>query len=92
MKNLFFICFSVVFFSANNGVFAQQQKAADPIELKVKVLLAKMTLDEKIGQMNQYNGFYEATVCPPIVGNTASIFCSIKICSRLSQFSGNKYT
>jgi hypothetical protein len=53
MKNLFFICFSVVFFSANNGVFAQQQKAADPIELKVKVLLAKMTLDEK-----KFENFY----------------------------------
>ena len=69
MKNLFFICFSVVFFSANNGVFAQQQKAADPIELKVKVLLAKMTLDEKIGQMNQYNGFYEATGPAPKEGS-----------------------
>jgi beta-glucosidase len=69
MKNLFFICFSVVFFSANNGVFAQQQKATDPIELKVKVLLAKMTLDEKIGQMNQYNGFYEATGPAPKEGS-----------------------
>ena len=69
MKNLFFICFSVVLFSANNGVFAQQQKAADPIEIKVKALLAKMTLDEKIGQMNQYNGFYEATGPAPKEGS-----------------------
>jgi beta-glucosidase len=69
MKNLFFICFSVVFFSANNGVFAQQQKTADPVELKVKALLAKMTLDEKIGQMNQYNGFYEATGPAPKEGS-----------------------
>jgi len=69
MKNLFFICFSVVFFSANNGVFAQQQKATDLIEIKVKTLLAKMTLDEKIGQMNQYNGFYEATGPAPKEGS-----------------------
>ena len=69
MKNLFFICFSVVFFSANNGVFAQQQKATDLIEIKVKILLAKMTLDEKIGQMNQYNGFYEATGPAPKEGS-----------------------
>jgi beta-glucosidase len=68
MKNLFFICFSVVFFSATNGVFAQQQPA-DPIEFKVKALLAKMTLDEKIGQMNQYNGFYEATGPAPKEGS-----------------------
>ena len=69
MKNLFFICFSVVFFSASNGVFAQQQQVADPIEIKVKALLAKMTLDEKIGQMNQYNGFYEATGPAPKEGS-----------------------
>ena len=69
MKNLFFICFSVVFFSASKGVFAQQQQVADPIEIKVKALLAKMTLDEKIGQMNQYNGFYEATGPAPKEGS-----------------------
>jgi beta-glucosidase len=68
MKNLFFICLSLVFFSATNSVFAQQQPA-DPIELKVKALLAKMTLDEKIGQMNQYNGFYEATGPAPKEGS-----------------------
>lgn len=31
------------------------------IEDKVFVLLQKMTLEEKVGQMNQYNGFWEAT-------------------------------
>jgi beta-glucosidase len=37
--------------------FAQQQT----IDQKVDALLAKMTLDEKIGQLNQYNGDWEAT-------------------------------
>ena len=69
MKNLFVICFLFVFFSATNGVFAQQKKATDPIEIKVKALLAKMMLDEKIGQMNQYNGFYEATGPAPKEGS-----------------------
>ena len=69
MKNLFFICFLFVFFSATNDVFAQQQQTTDPIEIKVKALLAKMTLDEKIGQMNQYNGFYEATGPAPKEGS-----------------------
>jgi beta-glucosidase len=36
----------------SNGVFAQQ----DSIDLKVGDLLSKMTLAEKIGQLNQYNG------------------------------------
>ena len=29
--------------------------------MKVDSLLNIMTLDEKIGQMNQYNGFWDAT-------------------------------
>jgi len=37
--------------------FAQQQT----IDQKVEALLSKMTLDEKIGQLNQYNGDWEAT-------------------------------
>lgn len=33
----------------------------DPIDKKVDSVLSKMTLDEKIGQLNQYNGDWEAT-------------------------------
>ncbi|HEY8999829.1 MAG TPA: glycoside hydrolase family 3 N-terminal domain-containing protein [Mucilaginibacter sp.] len=52
------ICFLLAFciLSINNG-FAQQQT----VDQKVEALLAKMTLDEKIGQLNQYNGDWEAT-------------------------------
>jgi beta-glucosidase len=78
MKNLFFICFLFVFFSASKGVFAQQQQAADPIEIKVKVLLAKMTLDEKIGQMNQYNGFWDITGPTPKDGQAAKKYADLK--------------
>ncbi|MDF1549410.1 MAG: beta-glucosidase BglX [Bacteroidales bacterium] len=39
------------------------------IENKVNELLSKMTLDEKIGQMNQYNGFWEVTGPEPVGGN-----------------------
>ena len=45
------------------------QKADDPIEAKVEALLRKMTLEEKIGQMNQYSGFWEATGPAPKGGN-----------------------
>ncbi|HRF41207.1 MAG TPA: glycoside hydrolase family 3 N-terminal domain-containing protein, partial [Saprospiraceae bacterium] len=41
----------------------------DPIEAKVEALLRKMTLEEKIGQMNQYSGFWEATGPAPKGGN-----------------------
>jgi len=44
------------------GVFTNKAAAQrDSIDRKVDSLLAKMTLAEKIGQMNQYNGDWEAT-------------------------------
>ncbi|WGD34250.1 beta-glucosidase BglX [Olleya sp. YS] len=41
------------------------------IEDKVDALLAKMTLEEKIGQMNQYNGFWDVTGPVPKDGDQA---------------------
>ncbi len=41
------------------------------IEQKVDQLLAKMTLEEKVGQMNQYNGFWDVTGPSPKEGNAA---------------------
>jgi beta-glucosidase len=43
--------------SAGNKAFAQ----LDSIDKKVNALIDKMTLPEKIGQLNQYNGDWEAT-------------------------------
>ena len=42
-------------------VFLKQASAQDRIDKKVDSVLSKMTLAEKIGQMNQYNGDWEAT-------------------------------
>lgn len=41
------------------------------IDEKVEALLQKMTLDEKIGQMNQYNGFWDVTGPVPKNGDAA---------------------
>lgn len=38
-----------------------EQKSDNPIDQKVDELLAKMTIEEKVGQMNQYTSFYDAT-------------------------------
>ena len=46
-----------------------QQATNQEIEAKVETLLAKMTLKEKIGQMNQYNGFWNITGPVPEVGD-----------------------
>ena len=41
------------------------------IDEKVAELLSKMTLEEKIGQMNQYNGFWDFTGPTPANGDAA---------------------
>ena len=48
------------------------------IEAKVNTLLAKMTLEEKIGQMNQYNGFWNFTGPAPAGGEAANKFDNLK--------------
>ncbi|AWH85158.1 beta-glucosidase BglX [Flavobacterium album] len=53
---------------------AQNKKAMDKkqdIEKKIDALMAKMTLEEKVGQMNQYNGFWDVTGPSPKEGSAA---------------------
>lgn len=45
--------------------------AQSNIDEKVKALLQKMTLEEKVGQMNQYSGFWDATGPAPQEGAAA---------------------
>ena len=40
----------------------------DPIAQRVDSVLKLMTLEEKVGQMNQYNGFYDVTGPAPSEG------------------------
>lgn len=47
------------------------QQSNTPVEEKVEALLKQMTLAEKIGQMNQYNGFWNVTGPPPQEGDTS---------------------
>ncbi|MFM7646407.1 MAG: beta-glucosidase BglX [Sphingomonadales bacterium] len=49
------------------SLFAQAP-SSDSIEKAIDRLLAKMTLEEKIGQMNQYNGFWDVTGPAPQAG------------------------
>jgi len=48
---------------------AQTRSVKIDIDKKVDALLKKMTLEEKVGQMNQYNGFWEITGPVPNEGN-----------------------
>ncbi len=63
MKNRLALKISAVFL-INFSLAAQQS-----IDEKVTELLSKMTLEEKIGQMNQYNGFWNFTGPTPEGGD-----------------------
>ncbi|MDG1762170.1 MAG: beta-glucosidase BglX [Flavobacteriaceae bacterium] len=58
-KTVTFFLFLVI-----NCIYAQQS-----VDQKVEELLSKMTLQEKIGQMNQYNGFWNFTGPTPEGGD-----------------------
>lgn len=53
-----------------------EQKVASNSD--VEVLLEKMTLEEKIGQMNQYNGFWDATGPAPSAGDSKAKYEHLK--------------
>lgn len=60
IKNLLLI-FIVGLFAAGCASTAQPASGADGIDEQVEALLDKMTLVEKIGQLNMYNGSWEFT-------------------------------
>jgi len=65
MNNSYRLVVSAFFLLLMVGV----RVSADEIESRVDSLLQQMTLEEKIGQMNQYNGFWDATGPTPKIGD-----------------------
>lgn len=70
--------YTFVFLLTVLGCNTKQDKSSDAenqntsnIETKVNNLLSQMTLEEKIGQMNQYNGFWDVTGPTPKNGDAA---------------------
>ncbi|UFH35316.1 beta-glucosidase BglX [Flavobacterium acetivorans] len=56
------------------AVFSQK----DILETRVDSILKLMTLEEKIGQLNQYNGFWEITGPTPKEGQAAKKYADLK--------------
>lgn len=61
--------FAVTTMNAQNKSHLDKTK---PIEERIDLLMKQMTLEEKVGQMNQYNGFWEVTGPAP-KGGTAEL-------------------
>lgn len=67
--------------SPNDSLAQKKSKTVikrNPIEQRVDSILNLMTLEEKIGQMNQYNGFWEATGPVPKEGQAAKKYEDLK--------------
>ena len=61
MKKVFVLAFLGCFLNTINAQENTNLTLKSDIEQKVQNLMSKMTLKEKIGQMNQYNGFWNVT-------------------------------
>jgi len=80
IKLVFLYIFLAGFIFSCTELFSNGNGADDLISLdeKVETLLSKMTLEEKIGQMNQYNGFWDFTGPAPKGGHAEKKFEDLK--------------
>nr|WP_294932327.1 beta-glucosidase BglX [uncultured Flavobacterium sp.] len=63
-----------------NG-YAQTKKHLDtnkPVEERISLLMKEMTLEEKVGQMNQYNGSWDVTGPKPESGSNEEKYNNLK--------------
>lgn len=61
--------FSLFTITAMNAQHKQHLDKKRPIEERITLLMKEMTLEEKVGQMNQYNGFWDVTGPAPKGGS-----------------------
>jgi beta-glucosidase len=61
--------FSLITIGTMNAQKKSHLDKTIPIEERISLLMKEMTLEEKVGQMNQYNGFWEVTGPAPKGGN-----------------------
>nr|WP_315147823.1 beta-glucosidase BglX [uncultured Flavobacterium sp.] len=74
MKNKIVVTAGIFALMITGSMNAQKIPHLDPtkpIEERIDLLMQQMTLEEKVGQMNQYNGFWEVTGPAPKGGDAA---------------------
>ena len=78
INNFIKITVSIVLVLLLNSCSTSNRKNISDLDKKVDSLLSIMTLEEKIGQMNQYNGFWNVTGPAPEGGNDALKYKHLK--------------
>ncbi|WP_242203297.1 beta-glucosidase BglX [Aestuariivivens insulae] len=84
LESLYIALFTLlILFSCNNNQEGEDSdkniaEVSESIDNKVADLLDRMTLEEKIGQMNQYNGFWDVTGPTPEAGDAAKKYEHLK--------------
>jgi beta-glucosidase len=73
---LFFLAIGLLVMVSANA--QNKSKSAVTLDKKVETLLKKMTLEEKVGQLNQYNGFWDVTGPSPKEGLAAKKYEDLK--------------
>ena len=74
MKNKIVVTVGIFALMITGSMNAQKMSHLDqtkPIEERIDLLMQQMKLEEKVGQMNQYNGFWEVTGPAPKGGDAA---------------------
>lgn len=80
IKTMSFVFITIAILSCSSKII--QPKVAfvpkNQLEIRVDSVLKLMTLEEKIGQLNQYNGFWEITGPTPKEGQAAKKYANLK--------------
>ncbi|WP_445737384.1 beta-glucosidase BglX [Mariniflexile sp.] len=78
LKNILVLFLIVVLASCSKNISKMDASESSMISKKVDSLMGLMTLSEKIGQMNQYNGFWDVTGPVPNEGDAANKYDHLK--------------
>jgi beta-glucosidase len=78
MRKILILNLVIISFLSCNQQTTTKTSSNNVIDQKVDSLLQLMTLEEKIGQMNQYNGFWDVTGPVPSAGDAAKKFEHLK--------------
>ena len=78
MKNKLQNIFRLIILITIVGCNSKRSTQKDEIDKKIDSILSLMTLEEKVGQMNQYNGFWDITGPTPTQGVAAKKYEHLK--------------